>query len=473
MKTRTLTLLLLAALLLAPACQTVEDPFEIVILGGHVIDPETGLDAVRHLGIRDGKIERISASLLTGEKIIDAEGLIVAPGFIDLHAHAQDEASYRLMVRDGVTSALELEVGTGDVSHWYREREGGQVLNYGVSIGHIPVRMIVMDDPGEFLPSGTASSEPAGGEQIEEMAARLEEGLNQGAVAVGFGLAYTPAASQEEFETMLRIAARHEASAHIHVHGGPEGATEAIEAAARTGTPLHIVHANSSGGAETVEFLRRIEEARRLAQDVTTEAYPYEAGMTSIQSAFFDDWESWDEEQFGIHQWVDTGEWLNRESFARYREQGGNMIIHSRSEQMTRDAIAHPLTMIASDGFMVDGKGHPRTAGTYSKVLGQYVREEGLLTPMEALRKMTIEPARRLERRTPAMAAKGRIQEGADADIVIFDLKTVRDRATYVEPTLPSEGILYVLVNGELVVENESLVAEARPGRPIRAPLNR
>lgn len=471
MKNRSLLLFLFLTLGFFPACQSSSEPepYDLVILGGRVIDPETGLDAVRNVGIRQGTIEIITQQTLDGKRVIDAEGLVVAPGFIDLHEHGQDLEAYQVMVQDGVTSAFELEVGTEDVAGWYQEREGGQPVNYGVSIGHIRVRMDVMDDPGEFLPAGPGGHEPATEEQIAEMASRIEEGLEQGAVAVGFGPAYTPAASMEEFETLLRIAAEHRASAHIHVREGPEGATEMIEAVGRTGTPLHIVHANSTGGPETVEFLKRIEEARAAGQDVTTEAYPYEAGMTSIQSAFFDDWEEWDDEEFAKFQWVESGERLDRESFGRYREEGGNIILHERTEQMTRDAIGHPLTMIASDGFLVDGKGHPRTAGTYSKVLGKYVRDEGLLTLEEALTKMTIEPALRLQPRVEAMARKGRIQEGADADITIFDPDTVRDRATYENSTLPSEGIHYVLVSGQPVVDGGELVPDARPGRPIRA----
>ena len=268
---------------------------------------------------------------------------------------------------------------------------------------------------------------------------------------------------------MLRIAKTHGAPAHIHVRGGPNGVTEAIAAAAATGTALHVVHANSSGGANTAEFLASIETARRGGQDVTTEAYPYEAGMTMIESALFDGWESWDEDRFGIHQWAETGERLTRESFARYRAQGGGVIIHSRTEEMTRTAIEHPLTMIASDGLMENGRGHPRTSGTYAKVLGKYVREERVLTLMDALRKMTIAPAQRLEAFVPAMRNKGRIRVGADADITIFDPATVIDRSTYTEPTLTSAGIPYVLVNGGLVVDEGELVSAARQGRAIRA----
>ena len=456
------------AVLAVSACGPSER-YELVVRDGHVMDPESGLDAVRNIGIRDGRIEAISNDRMNGEREIDASGLIVSPGFIDLHAHGQLEEAYRAMVQDGVTSGFELEVGTDDVPAWYEERAGGQFINYGVSAGHIPVRMKVMGDEGQFLPSGPAGSEQATLDQIAMMKSMLEEGLRQGAIAVGFGLAYTPAATTSEFETMLRVVADHGTTAHIHVREDRNGVQDAIDSAAVTNASLHVVHANSSGGAYTAEFLQKIDLARSLGMDVTTEAYPYEAGMTGIESAFFDDWESWDDDRFPIHQWSETGERLTRGSFARYREQGGFVIIHSRTEEMTRTAIESPLTMIASDGFISGGRGHPRTSGTYSKVLGKYVREEGVLTLMEALRKMTIEPARRLENYVATMKSKGRLEVGADADITIFDAATVIDRATYIDPTIPSEGIEFVLVNGVVVVDDGALVVDAKPGRPIKA----
>jgi N-acyl-D-aspartate/D-glutamate deacylase len=373
------------------------------------------------------------------------------------------------MVQDGVTSGFELEVGTNDVAGWYGERAGGQFINYGVSIGHIQVRMKVMGDEGQFLPSGPGGSEQATLDQVTRMKSLLEEGLRQGAVAVGFGLAYTPTATTSEFETMLRVVADHGTTAHIHVKGDRNGVQEAIDSAAITNASLHVVHANSSGGKFTSEFLQKIDLARTLGVDVTTEAYPYEAGMTGIESALFDDWETWDDDRFPIHQWAATGERLTRSSFTRYREQGGLVIIHDRTEEMTRAAIESPLTMIASDGFINGGRGHPRTSGTYAKVLGKYVREEGVLTLMQALRKMTIEPARRLEDYVAVMKSKGRLEVGADADITIFDATTVIDRSTYTDPTIPSEGIEFVLVNGVVVVDDGELVADAKPGRPIKA----
>ena len=465
---RTSIALTLVCGVLASACGAGD--YDVVIQGGRVMDPESGLDAVMNVGVRDGRIEAVTEDAIVGTRTIDASGLVVTAGFIDLHEHAQNEEAYALMVADGVTSAFELELGTGDVAAWYAEREGGQIVNYGVSIGHIPVRMAVMDDPGELFPSGLGGHGTASDAQVAEMARRIEEGLAQGAVAVGFGTAYTPAATMAEIETMFRVAAEHDASAHIHIRGGLSGLAETIETAVRANVPLHIVHANSSGGAQITEFLQVIERAQADSKDVTTEAYPYGAGMTVIESALFDDWETWTDNRFNNYQWVETGERLTRETFAQYRAGGGTVIIHgSRSEEMTLAAISSPLTMIASDGFMVNGRGHPRTSGSYSKVLGRYVREQGVINLMDALRRMSLEPARRLEERVPSMRDKGRVRVGADADITIFDSRTVIDRSTYMDATITSQGIEYVLVNGVPVVDGGELVEGMRPGQPVRA----
>ncbi len=464
---------LIAAAALPVVCVAMQPPpaYDVVIANGRVMDPESGLDAVRHIGIRGGKIEAISSTPLAGARVIDASRHVVAPGFIDLHEHGQQDEAYRMMVRDGVTSAFELEVGTADVASWYKARDGGQIVNYGVSIGHIPARMKVLGDPGKgLLPAGIGGSGSANDAQIAAMETILREGLAQGAVAVGFGSAYTPGAPMAEIERMFRVAAEGGASAHIHMRGGVAGLRETIAAAKAAGVPLHIVHVNSSGGDELDGFLSAIKAARDAGQDVTTEAYPYGAGMTEIQSALFDDWASWPDERFGLHQLVSTGERLTRASFAKARAAGGTVIIHGRSEAQTRAAIASPLSMIASDGFIENGKGHPRTSGTFARVLGKYVREDGAVTLMDALRRMTLEPARRLERRTPMMREKGRIRAGADADLTIFDPETVIDRATYEDATLPSAGIPYVLIAGRPVVDGGQLTS-ARPGRAVRAPI--
>ncbi len=471
-RTSLVAILLVTAVTFVAACGPAAETYDLVISGGRVIDPETGLDAIRNVGIRAGRIEAVSENELEGDRVIDATGLVVTPGFIDLHEHGQDTEAYGLMVRDGVTTALELEVGAGDVAAWYAEREGGQMVNYGVSAGHIPARMTVMGDEGTFLPRGPGGHQVATDAQVAEMAALLEKGLAEGAVAAGFGTAYTPAATMEEIETLFRVAAQHGATVHIHMKGELDGLAETMDVAASAGVGLHIVHVNSSGGPLTAEFIEAIEERQALGQDVTTEAYPYGAGMTALESALFDDWREWDEEEYAKFQWVETGERLNRESFETYRAQGGTIIWHSRTEEMTLAAMVSPTPMIASDGFIANGRGHPRTSGTYAKVLGQYVRDLGVIQLPDAIRRMTLEPARRLEDRVPSMAQKGRIQVGMDADVTVFNPETVIDRATYLDATIPSEGIEFVLVNGTPVVDGGELVTGTRSGHAIRAPLN-
>ena len=445
--------------------------YDLVIANGRVMDPASGLDAVRHIGVTGGKITAISTTPLTGKRVIDAKNDVVAPGFIDLHEHGQNEESYRLMVRDGVTTALEIEVGVADIAKFYADRASGQIVNYGASVGHIPARMKVLNDPStNILPAGIGGTGKVTEAQIAQMEAILRKGLAEGAVAVGLGSAYTPGASMDEIQRMFKVAAQGNASAHIHMRNGVAGLDSTIAAAKAAGAKLHIVHVNSVADTALPAFLAHIKAARDRGQDVTTEAYPYGAGMTSIQSALFDDWKTWPDAKFQQHQLVSTGERLTRKTFEEARKKGGTVIIHGRSEAQTRAAIVSPLTMIASDGFIENGRGHPRTSGTYAKVLGKYVREEKALPLMEALRKMTIEPARRLEARVPMMTSKGRIKVGADADLTIFDPAKVIDKSTYEDATIPSAGIPFVVVNGQVIVDSGKVTA-ARPGRAVRAPV--
>ena len=459
-----------AGLALGLAAPAAAQDFDLVIANGRVVDPESGLDGVRSVGIRGGKIAAIAETPLAGTRVIDAAGLVVAPGFIDLHAHGQTEETYRLQALDGVTTSFELEVGTGDVDRWYREREKGRLINYGVSIGQIQVRMAVLRDPGTFLPVGDGAHKVATSADITEMARRIDEGLRQGAVGMGLGPSYTPAATPWEILEMFRVAGRHRASVHVHIRGGMAGLEEVITGALISGAPLHVVHINSSSLLQTREMLQIIAEARAHGLDITTEAYPYAAGMTEIQSANYDGWEKWPDERFGTIEWPVTGERLTRETFQKYRAKGGPVIGHNNTDEMVAVAINSPLTAIASDGYMGNGIGHPRTSGTYSKVLGRYVREAASLSLMDALRKMTLMPARRLEARVPAMGGKGRIRVGADADLTMFDAARVADRSTYREPSLQPDGIRHVLVGGVPVVSDGKLVQGVAPGRAVRAP---
>jgi dihydroorotase len=469
--------------------------YDIVIANGKVMDPESGLDAVRNVGISGGQIRAISTEALKGKQTIDAKGLVVAPGFIDLHEHGQEARNYQFQARDGVTTSLELEAGTADVDSWYAAREGKSLINYGVSVGHIPVRTKILTkissdsglggtlSPADMAAQDAAAHRQATPEELVQMKDAMEQGFRSGALAEGMGINYTPGASHWEIVDAFRVAAKYNGSVHVHLRyaGGKEPETglsaleEVIAAAAATGAPLHVVHITSMGLKYTPQLIAMVEGARKRGLDVTTECYPYTAGSTYLQSAVFDPgWQEKLEISFHDLQWADTGERLTAETFEKYRKKGGIVVIHSIPEEAARTAIANPMVMIASDGMPITGaKVHPRGQGTYSRVLGHYVREEKALDLMTALKKMTLMPAQRLEKRAPIFKGKGRVRVGADADITVFDPNRILDKATFEEPLQPSVGIQFVFVNGVAVVTDGKLVDGVLPGRAARAPVGK
>jgi len=465
-------------LLLGVAVSLHAQTYDLVIRGGRVLDPESALDAVRDVGVNGGRIAAVSAAPLRGRQVVEAKGLVVAPGFIDLHAHGQDEENQRLQAQDGVTTALELEIGAADVEGWYREREGKRYIHSGVTVGHVGLRMRLMNDPsGSLVPSGAAKDREASEEDITTLKAGVERGLRQGALGVGFGVQYTPGATRWEILEVFRVAGRFQAPVftHIRTMGGGDrdamiGLQEVLANAAATGVGLHVVHATSSGLRNAGKLIQTVMEARARGVDISTECYPYTAAMTDIASAIFDD--GW-QKVLGISypgvQWVATGERLTEASFARYRGQGGMVIMHMIPEEIARMAVAHRDVIIASDGHIAGGKGHPRGAGTFARVLGRYVREQKALTLAEAVRKMTLLPASRLEKYVPAMKAKGRIKAGGDADLVVFDAETIMDRATFENPAVASTGVRFLVVDGRVLIQDGALQESLRPGRAVRA----
>ena len=455
--------------------------YDLVIEGGRVMDPETGLDAMRNVGIRDGKIARISSEALSGRRVIHASGLVVAPGFIDLHQHAQNLESQRLKALDGVTTALEMEIGVPDVAQFLKSKEGHSLIHYGTSASHAAARAQVFGAPllgGEILPkSGPATDQPATPDQIEVVRGRLRAELDAGGLAIGMGIQYTPGATRLEVIDIFRLAAERRLPVYTHVRstgrGEPgssiESVSEVIGAAAITGASLHIVHINSSCLRDSLECLSMLEGARARGLNVTTEAYPYIAGMTAINSAVFNP--GWQEKlSIGYENLVlpDTGEHLTKQRFDELHNSNTTrwVVIFSNTQEVVDKVIPHPLVMIASDG----AEGHPRNAGTYSRVLAQYVREKGAITLMDALRKMSLMPAQMLERSTIAARKKGRLQEEADADIVVFDAATISDRSTYEKPMEPSVGVRYLVVGGTLLVDEGKIVPDVFPGRALRGP---
>jgi len=446
--------------------------YDLVLHGGRVMDPESGVDAVRDVAIVGNKIAAISTQRLRGKVEIEAGGLVVAPGFIDIHQHSHNSEAYRLKAMDGVTTALELEVGVSPVSEWYASREGKSLINFGASAGHIPARMAVMHDSGGLLPRDGAMNRPATAAEQKAIAAAVQKGLDEGALGMGLGIVYTPTANADEILDLFYLAAKFKRPVFVHMRDVGNvivSLQEVIADAAAAGVPLHVVHINSSASPKTPEALRMIEGVRARGLDVTTEAYPYEASMTDIASARFNGWEDQSPEYFAKFVWPPTGERLNRDTFQRYRKQGGFVVYYGNTEDMVRVALANPMVMIASDGIMENGVGHPRAAGTYARLLGKYVREEKTLSLMDAIRKSSLMPAQRLEGMSPQMRQKGRIKVGADADIAVFDPARVIDKATFQNPAQYSDGFRYVLVGGTFVVRDGKVQETETPGKGIRA----
>ncbi len=474
-------LFLSVCLLTIASTLAVAQQYDLVLEGGRVMDPESGLDGVRNVGIREGKIASISVAPLSGRHTIRAAGLVVAPGFIDLHQHGQELASQRVKAFDGVTTALEMEIGAPDVTQFLKSKQGHSIIHYGTTASHVAARSLVFGAPlpdGTILPkSGPATDQPATPEQIERIQQRLRDELDAGALGIGMGIEYTPGATRLEVIDVFRVAAERKVPVYTHMRSAGriepgsaiQSTEEVIGAAAITGAALHIVHINSTCLSDSLVCISLIEGARARGLDVTTEAYPYIAGMTAINSAVFNP--GWREKlgiDYGNLVMPGTGEHLTKERFEELHNSSKEqwILIFANRQETVDKIIPNPLIMIASDG----AEGHPRNAGTYSRVLAQYVREKKTLTLMDALRKMTLMPAQMLERSTPAGHQKGRLQESADADIVVFDPQTITDRSTFDKPMEPSVGVRYLLVGGTPVIDEGKLVPEVFPGRALVGP---
>lgn len=487
------TSLLAAALLaLSLSAARAQKPalLDVVLVNGRVLDPETNLDAVRTVGIRAGRVVSVTTTLPAARDTVDVKGLVVAPGFIDLHSHGQDSVNYQFLAHDGVTTALELELGAYPVAPWYRERVGHALINFGISASHPGARRAMLDHDSSaagadvIAQTGAFVRDPIAPAKLPELEHRLDVALNEGALGIGMGINYTPAATREEILHTFGVAARHHAPIFVHLRsaglieasGGVAGVQEVLADAAATGAPLHVVHVTSMGLAATPVLLDLIDGARKRGLDVTTEAYPYTAGATMLQSAIFD---PGFQQRMGIDYkdilWTATGERLTAETFEKYRQQGGLAVIFMIPDSAADQAYRDRDVMVASDGGFeyANGRpiGHPRSAGTHARILGRFVRERHVISLMDAVRKMTLLPARRLEVVDPDMKHKGRIQPGADADIVVFDPARVIDRATFEQPAQYSDGIVDVLVNGTFVVRGSALVPGVAPGKPVRGPI--
>ena len=462
--------------------------YDIVLTGGRVIDPETKLDAVKNVGITGNRIAQISSEPLNGKENINVKGLVVAPGFIDLHVHGRSNVEQEFQLHDGVTTALELEWGIEHIDKWYASRKGKALINYGASVcwpferfrsldkykadinkleqetikGVATLRTLINTISSSYTDILTEA-------EMNIVLENIQASLHAGGIGIGIPIGYLPKTSPREMFRIFQLAGELDALVFSHVRE-PNiiSIQEVITNAVLTNAPLHIVHINSMSLGNIDLALEMIELAKKKGSDISTELYPYTAASTLLQSAIFND--GWQERlhiSYNDLQWETTGERLTQQTFETYRKTGGTVIIHLMKPEWIKTGIAAPGVMIASDGMPYAKLAHPRTAGTFSRVLGKYVREEKVIDLNSAIEKMTLLPAKRLESIAPMMRYKGRIQIGADADITIFDPNTVIDKSTFEKGLAFSEGIEYVMVNGVFALKNGKTVGNVFSGQPV------
>jgi N-acyl-D-aspartate/D-glutamate deacylase len=452
------------------------DGYDLVILGGRVMDPETGRDGVANVGVVGDRIAVITTNHIQGDRTIDATGHIVAPGFIDILSSIRPERKAHLdKAADGVTTAIGLHGGPLDVAGYVARQEASNpVVNYAATVDHREVREAAgaMDLYAPALP-----------EQIPVMKELARQAIRDGAVGVGFGLNYSPGASYEETYAMFEVAA--EEGGMVALHARYKGnvfpltmslaTMEVIAMAAASGAQAQLVHLISSTVGSAPLSIALVEGAAAHGVDVGFDFHVWTRNQTWLQSALYD--EGW-QERFGGADYSDiyiaeTQERLSRARFEELRAQPGALSIQTEfiPEEEIIMGLKSPLGIITSDGGgLEDGTGHPRSVGTFARFLGRYVRDQEVLGWMEGIRRITLLPAQRLEKAMPAMARKGRLQEGMDADITVFDPATVQERATYQDPDQRSAGIPFVVVNGVVVIDGGAEVPDASPGRWLGSP---
>lgn len=484
--------------------------FDLVILSGRVMDPETMLDAVRNVGIKDGTIVAITTDMITGKQVIDARGLVVAPGFIDTHNHWSRPLGYKLMLRDGVTTAMDLEAGVYGkrVDEWYRMHEGRSQVNYGTGSGHEFARNKVTEGlPDEDLLDAPWSVVRARGAGVKwsdafldlengnRMLAIIDEGLRQGAVGVASTVGYFPGATAREMFEVQRVGARYGRPTSVHLRYTPgtatteaNGAQEILANAVALDAPAVINHFNNPGWQIVQQLLVQL---RNNGHNVWGEIYPYAAGQTTINAAFVRP-ENWVEKLGNRYentmQDPVTGEFYTLEKYKKVLAEAPatQIVLYKMPPDSIPDWVRLPGVVYASDAMMVPGgwddppfwdtpyekipNTHPRLAGTRGTCF-RIAREDGIPL-MQVIAAASYNAAKYLgDTGLKAMQQRGRMQVGMIADITILDPDTVRDNATYAKGTLPTTGIPYVIVNGTVVVKDSQVLKDVYPGQPIRFPV--
>ncbi|MCQ1530296.1 N-acyl-D-amino-acid deacylase family protein [Lutispora saccharofermentans] len=449
--------------------------YDLKIVNGTIIDLKTNKEIIGDIGIKDGKIKSIGSCPEKGKVEIDAGLNIISPGFIDIHIHEEEIEDVKKtnnyfttskMILEGVTTVVGGNCGSNrqsikELSDYINAK--GSPVNYLSYIGHRYLRALVGNDD----PYKKSSKN-----QIEAMAKAASISLSEGAIGVSFGLEYSPGADFEEVTDLLDLIGKKDMLLAAHYRKdakyGIDSIKELISISKHTSIPMQISHIGSCTAFGMMgESLEIVQKAIDEGIDVSADCYPYDAFGTYIGSAVFDEgcFELWNKsyENIMLTEEPFRGVRCDESLFNRVRKEYPNMmaIAYVMNEEEVIEALQAPFVMVASDGMYRNEQGHPRGAGTFPKVLGKYVREIKKLSLAEAIRKMTLMPAERL-----GLPAKGKIEVGFDADIVIFDSETIMDKATFNAPALPPNGIKYVIVNGEIAVK-DNIIVKGNLGRFI------
>lgn len=433
---------------------------DLLIRGGTVLFPGESREEKLNVGLAGGKIAYLGQEIPEARRVIDAAGLMVSPGFIDTHMHDEElddpDTTQQALLRQGVTTGIAGNCGSGPCFSVILPTRKNPWIKLGYLTGHRALRLhLGIDD----------DYRAATDEEISKMKVLLKEDLDQGSFGLSFGLEYAPNTSPVEIRALLDVVKGYkERWIPVHIrHDGPrclEAIQEVIDLARETGLRFQISHTGSmTAFGQLAEVLKMIEDAVAEGLEVTFDCYPYDAFCTFIGSAVFDPGfeDRWNksfealEAATGKHR----GKRLTREIYddLRANDPGALVIAHVMNDEEVRLCLTHPDCAIASDSVLNHGEGHPRSAGTFPRAL-RILRQEGL-SWADAVFHATTRPAQM------AWLEQGTMTVGTPADLTIFNPETLEDRATFKDQLLPPVGIEYVIIDGEVALDEGDLVADS------------